>query len=56
MSDTNTLMLLCWSAAGCANGVREAKGIKCNVMNDVDDKTQSVVQKRKSWMSVVKWS
>jgi hypothetical protein len=42
MLDTNTLLVLCWSGAECANGAREAKEIKCNVMNDVDDKIRSV--------------
>jgi hypothetical protein len=30
-----TLVLLCWSGAGCADRAREAEGVKCNGMDDV---------------------
>jgi hypothetical protein len=36
MSDSDTLLALCFSDAGCANGTREAEGMKCKVVNDAD--------------------
>ena len=41
VSDADTLLVLCCSGAGCANGAREVEGIKCNVRSDVDDRTRS---------------
>jgi hypothetical protein len=37
--DTDTLLVLGLRSAGCVNGTREAEGIICKVVNDVDERT-----------------
>ena len=37
--DTDTLLVLDLRGAGCVNGTREAEGIICRVVNDVDERT-----------------
>jgi hypothetical protein len=39
MWDTDTLLVLGLRGAGCVNGTREAEGIICRVVNDVDERT-----------------
>jgi hypothetical protein len=39
MWDTDTLLVLGLRSAGCVNGTREAEGIICKVVNDVDERT-----------------
>jgi hypothetical protein len=41
MSDSDTLLALCLSDVGCANGTREAEGMKCKVVNNADERTRS---------------
>jgi len=39
MWDTDTILVLDLRGAGCVNGTREAEGIICRVVNDVDERT-----------------
>ena len=39
MLDTDTLVILGLSGAGCVNGTREAEGMICKVANDLDERT-----------------
>ncbi|KAI9450382.1 hypothetical protein BJY52DRAFT_1302931 [Lactarius psammicola] len=43
MLDTHISLVICLNGAWCANGVREAKGMKCKCqcVNNVDDRTRS---------------
>jgi hypothetical protein len=38
MSDTDRLLVFCWSGAGCANEASKAEGVKCNVMDVISDR------------------